>query len=316
MGIFGRRRRDEATAQNDAPDESFPFLTVGQATRIRSLAQQALAEHGYEVVIGPDHLVGADGTMFGLANLAAACHNAPKGEREWPEVVGTHVRVVVAAVRDAVPITELPRQDVLARTYLRAVGLSVLPSDVEDRLRYARPVVGDILEVLVLDSPESVASLYDEHVAVFGLEDLKQAGLYNLLREPIGEVERLDVGDGVRIHIVTGESVYLASKMLVMTDLLSRVFGEREYPNGVLLTAAFRNQVALHPVDGPEVVGAVNCLAQFALNGFGDSVGPVSPFTYWWHDGGFTQLTESDGEGGVVVCIDEAFAEMLERLLE
>jgi hypothetical protein len=314
VGIFGRRRRDEAAATDDAPDESFPFLTAGQVIRIRSLAQQALAEHGHEVVIGPDHLVGADGTVFGLANLAAACHNAPKGEREWPEVVRTHARVVVAAVRDAVPVTELDRDDVLARTYLRAVGLSVLPSDVEDRLQYARPVVGDIVEVLVLDSPESVASLYDEDVAVFGLEQLKQAGLYNLLREPIGEVERFDVG-GAQIHVVTGESVYLASKMLVMTDLLLRVFGEREYPNGVLMTVAFRNQVALHPVDGPEVVGAVDCLAQFARNGFSDSVGPVSPFTYWWHDGEFTQVTEPDGAGGVVVCVDAAFGEMLNRLL-
>jgi hypothetical protein len=29
----------------------------------------------------------------------------------------------------------------------------------------------------------------------------------------------------------------------------------------------------------------------------------------------FTQLTEPDGEGGVVVCVDEAFGAVLDRLL-
>jgi len=315
VGIFGRRRRDEPSTADDTPDDIFTFLTTGQATRLRSLAQQAFAEQGLEVVIAPDHLIGADGTVFGLANLAASCHNAAKGEREWPELVRTHVRVVVAAVRDAVPISELSREDVLSRVYLRVIGAAALPPDAEARLRYARPVVGDVLEVLVLDSPESVATLQDEDVAQFGLDELKEAGLYNLLREPIAEVERIQVGEAAWLDVVAGESVYTASKMLVMTDLLTRVFGPREYPNGVLVSVAFRNQIALHPIDGPEVVAAVNGIARFAFVGYGDSVGPVSPYAYWWRDGEFTQLTEPDGEDGVVVVVDEAFAEMLSRLL-
>ena len=64
-------------------DDHLPFLTVAEADRVRFLVRQAFAGYGREVVVHAGHLRDDQGGEFGLWNVAAACHEAPRGEPAW-----------------------------------------------------------------------------------------------------------------------------------------------------------------------------------------------------------------------------------------
>jgi hypothetical protein len=314
MGLFRRSR--SADDDSAAPDETFEFLTRRQAARVRELAQQGYAELGVETVIGPDHLVGADGTVYGLANLMAACLNADRGERSWPALVRRHCHSLVQAMADTVDATELPVEEVLERVYLRVVGVSTLPDEWRDRYRYGRLITDELVELLFLDSPQSLRSLRQEEVDAFGADVLRQAGLENLLREPVDAVESFDCGEGAVASVVLGGSVYTASRILALPDLLRRVYGERSYPDGVVVGVPFRHQVVLHPVDSRAVVPAIQRMADFVHAGFADGVGSVSPYLFWWWGGQLRQLTFPGEDGGLLVRCDEDLTAVLNRLFE
>jgi hypothetical protein len=298
-----------------APDEAFPYLTVADAQRLRTLARHAFADAGLEVTVHADHVADADGREFGLANLAAQCHNDDTGPKAWPGLVREHVRRVLAAA-DRPPTAELPREDILARAYLRLVGTSTVPESAMAWFSYARPVCGDLIELLALDDPEAVTYLRDADVERVGLDDLRAAGLENLLREPYDEHHAFAGPDGAEIHVVLGDSVYTASKLLVLPDLLRRLLGERSYPHGLLVAVPFRHQLAFHPIADRRLVPATRFLAGLAADGFSDGVGSVSPFLYWWLDGRLTQLSFPDGDGGLAIHARGEFAALVERLVE
>lgn len=314
MGLFRRssNRQDGAAL----PDEVFGYLSRRQAARVRELARQSYAELGIETVIRPDHLTGADGTVYGLANLMAVCVNTERGEREWPGLIRRHCRSLVTAMADDRDPAGLPLEEMLARVYLRVVGVSTLPDEWRDRYGYGRLIADELVELLFLDSPESVQSLRQESVDAFGVDVLRQAGLENLLREPVEAVEHLNCGAGAQAAVVLGDSVYTASRILAMSDLLRRVYGERSYPNGVVVGVPFRHQVVLHPVDSRAAVLAVRTMADFVHAGFTDGVGAVSPYLFWWRAGELRQLTFPDEDGRLVVRCDEDFAAVLDSLFD
>jgi len=319
MGWFGRGRDkrpddggppDSTRRPDDTRDAAVPFLSAADAAEVRRLAQREFAVAGVEVVIHDDHLEATDGRKFGLWNVAASCHNAPGGRREWPTVVERHVRAVLAPTAEP---EDLDDDEFLARTFLRVCGRNTLPLD-RAMLSYARPVADDLVEVLALDFPESVATLNDQDVARFELDGLRRAGLEHLLSEPVEGVESVDLQAGGSFEVVFGESVYTASRILAMRDLLLRVYGEREYPDGVLVTVAHRQQICLHPLDGPEVVPVINALAMFAKSGFDDAPGGISPHLYWWHEGVLTRISRVGDDCAIGIEVRAGLAEALERV--
>jgi hypothetical protein len=316
MGWFGLGREDRPDSAagphqpDDAPDAAVPFLTAADGAEVRRLAQRAFVAAGVDVVIHDDHFRATDGRMYGVWNLAASCHNAPGGRREWPTVVDRHVRALLAPTAEP---EDLADDEILARTFLRVHGLDALPMG-GDNLSYARPVADDLVEALALDLPEPVVTLGDKDVARFDLDELRRAGLEHLLREPIDEIETVDLRDGASFQVVFGESVYTVSRILAMSDLLMRVYGEREYPDGVLVTVAHRHEIALHPLDGPQVVPVINALAGLAKNGFDEAPGGISPHLYWWHGDVLTRISRVSQDGGISIEVRPELAEVLERV--
>jgi hypothetical protein len=107
MPLFGRRKQ---AAPEGPPDETFGFFTVEQAARFRDLARQGFAEAGLEVTVYADHVVDDAGRQFGLANVAAVCHNAPKGEREWRAITATHAAQIVRGMDAPSPFETMSRR--------------------------------------------------------------------------------------------------------------------------------------------------------------------------------------------------------------
>lgn len=311
------QHRDGARPLPDGPrDPAFSYFSEEQGARFRALVRQTFAEAGVEVVAERDYLVADDGRQFGLSNLAAVCLDVldDGGEKGWPAAVQRHVHTILRATAEDVALRDLDRDDVLGRTYLRVIGRSAVPPEALDWYRYARPLAGDLIELLALDSPDSVRMLRDTDVDPFGADDLRAAGLENLVKEKYDSYQVLTGEDGVRLHLVLGQSVYTASKILVLPDLLARTLGTRDLPNGVFVAVPFWHQLAFVPVQDLSAVQSLQVLVGFAARGFDEGVGAISPFVYWWRAGRLTQVSFPGEDGELVVRPDEELLDVLDGL--
>lgn len=302
MGLFRR------AAVDAEPDEALPFLTVDEAAEVRRLAVEAFGGAGVEVVARPDHLEGADGRQYGLWNVAAACRSVGP-RRRWRRVVRDHVATLV----DLPPSpAELPVDEVLAAAVLRVYSVEHLPPAMLDVLTYGRHLAEDLVELVVHDSPTATALLLDEDVERCGAEVLRAAALENLLAEPFAHEVLTAVG-GARLDVLEGESVFVASKVLVLPSVLDRVRGSRDVPDGVLVAVPDRHHLLLHPVTSADVVPALQAMAGLTADAYASAAGGLSPSVYWWKAGRMTRLSVV-GPDGVRIEVQGEFAEVLERL--
>ncbi|MFI6035086.1 immunity 49 family protein [Streptomyces sp. NPDC051315] len=272
--------------QHDAADAHLPSLTVAQADRLRRLtADHFAARYGIRPAVEAD-VVEHDGHRHPLTHLARWCRDAP--EESWAGLVRQHFTRLESASRG----DEDP-QELLRGTRLRLLPSDALPADAADHFRYVRPVAEDLLAALALDTPESVRILGDADLARTGPDALWAAGRANLLAEPV-EYTQVPRPSGALLHSVHGDSHFVASKALVLPELVRDVTG-RDLPEaGALVVVPTRHLLAFHPIVDGTVVDAVNDLAAYALGAYQDGPGPLTPRLYWWHQGRLVCLTAFD----------------------
>lgn len=283
MGWFRKK------ANSEARDPDLP-LSVAQAQRLRAVAREAWAAAGREVSVLSDHVKDADGNVFGLWNLATLVADAP--ERQWPQLVGDHVRRITtpAPSIDALTAAELHEQLVLRVLEKASLpDLSLYPS--------APPLVGDLLQVLVLDFPHTVLTPPESALTAQGdLDEWRAVGganLWRLMRSEPREHEVLRGKNGGDFHVLLGDSFFTASMAVFLPELISMV-GQEDLGRGVLVALPFRHQVAFRVVDGPDAALALQNLFMFAIAGYDQGAGPVSPHVFWVKDGRWEQVTERD----------------------
>lgn len=299
MGLFRRRRPERPdgppVSHGGPPDKDFAFLSQDQGRYLRALVTRAFADRGLEVVLADGSAATSGGGVYGLFNLAAACA-AAGAEREWPALVDAHVELVVDLAERPSELDTVSLAEALPRTYLRVVAQDGVPE-----FCHSRPLTPDLTEVLALDSPESVAVLGQAHVERLGEAELREAGLMNLLSLPLEETQTLEGAGGARLYSVSGSSVYTASKLLVMADVLRRVLGEdADLRYGVLVCMPDWHGLVFHVIADATVFPAVQTLARTAAAGFGEWPNGVSPHLFWWRDGRLEQITSLDPESGAV----------------
>ncbi|MGY4969804.1 hypothetical protein ACWGCC_11315 [Streptomyces nigrescens] len=96
------------------------------------------------------------------------------------------------------------------RVYLRLIADDMLPPEIVDAYEYVRPVAEGLVEALSLDLGDAVSMLRDCDVAQYGgLEKLRAAGRANLLNDPF-EYDTAELDDGTVLHLVAGDSHYVA----------------------------------------------------------------------------------------------------------
>jgi hypothetical protein len=99
-------------------------------------------------------------------------------------------------------------------------------------------------------------------------------------------------------------------------DVLRRFDGEADAPHGTLLCVPYRHQLAFHVVRDERVLPTIEAMVRFAIAGFDDGVGSVSPHLYYRSAaGGLQQLTTLSDDGNVEVHVEGAFAEALEAVV-
>jgi hypothetical protein len=315
VAFWRRARHERAAATEQQQDPAFEFLTAEQGARLRELARVAFAEAGVEAVPHAQHLEAADGGQFGLWNLAASCAQAPGGEQDWPGVVREHVAATLRGL-EGPQVSAMPAEEVLAACYLRVTDADSVPPQLRESLTYARPLAGNLLEVLAVDLPDTVALLNDEDVSRIGEAALREAGLRNLLDDPVDSYEVIGEPGSGALHAVEGSSFFTASKLLAFESLLRSTRGSDHLPYGAVVAVPTRHMLVFHPVEGIDVLGAVQQLTGLTARFYDEQPGGVSPFVYWWRDGELTQLSAPDGEGGLRVEVGDELTAVLNELAE
>nr|WP_234378768.1 immunity 49 family protein [Streptomyces sp. FXJ1.172]WEO94272.1 immunity 49 family protein [Streptomyces sp. FXJ1.172] len=254
----------------DTPDSGLPMLTTAQASHLRALAA-AYARDGH------DHP---------LANLAYACRDVP--QERWPDLVAAHFARLREASRGGESAEEL-----LQGVHARLLPAGSLTPQLAEAMRYARVVADGLVFAYALDGPTSVRILTDDDVERAGLENLGRAAYANLMRVPVKHDE-VPAEQRARMHSLYGDSPFVASKALFLSEVARQVTGEPLPDAGALVVVPNRHLLAYHPITDGSVVDAVNDLASYALGAHEDGPGALSPRVYWWHRGGLTSLTVID----------------------
>ncbi|MFK0258114.1 hypothetical protein [Streptomyces sp. NPDC090445] len=275
-------------ASTDTPDPHLTALTARQADHLRDLVGRYHADRGEQATVDGDTVRTPQGTTA-LYNLAEYVRRADP--RDWPRIVERHC-TDLASARESASAPAAP-DDLLRRAFLRLIPDDALPPEAAASFGYVRPVATGLTEALALDLPDSVRLLDDRDVAAAGPEALRAAGRTNLLNEP-AEYETLPMRGGGLLHVLSGASLFVASKALVLDEVAHAVTGRPLPDAGALFTVPSRSFLVFHPLADHHVQDAVNDLAAFGLGAHRDNPGPLSPRLYWWHRGAITNLTRID----------------------
>jgi hypothetical protein len=306
-----RRMKDTWHSGAGAFDARLSGLTVRQSQQVRDLTRTALAERGIEVLVFADHLDAADGRRFGLATIASLCHNAPGGEAEWPRVIGAFLDDALTHFGPEPP--PLTAAQLRAGTYLRLGTAEGMPAGWASTYQYVRQIGGGLTELLVHRDGDFVRWLRDEDVALVGLDERITVGLSNLLAAEFDELDVLASEQGP-VYWIRGKSGFVASKLLVLSEVLRLLPGAEINPeHGVLIAVPTRHDLVIAPVDGG-VVWHLARLLTVVTQQFNDGVAPLSPHLYWWCQGTLHRLTEVDRTGLLEPALPEEFLAVTEGL--
>lgn len=270
-------------------DSEFTFLTASQADRLRSETKDAFARHGVTTVIFAPYLQSDTHGTFPLLSLAQKCRHAE--EDYWSQLIEEHVAALVA---NPLGSHTLDRDEIMERAYLRLMPDDFSPDP--NHFRYAKPVSDGLVSVIAVDLPDTVQILDDGDVERVGLGVLRSTARANLVNMPIDDYQVATRPDGAEIHLVNGPSMFVASKALVLPQLMQQVADAQPPADGVLVAVPWRHHLAFHPIVDKTVLTALNDMTGYALGAYRDNAGALSPRLYWWKDGTLINLTKIDHE--------------------
>jgi hypothetical protein len=306
VGIFKRKSPEAVTA-----DSALTFFTYSKANEFRAIAREVFAEMGLEVQVHPGHAVDDSGREFGFWNIGAICYEQP--QEKWRGVIADHLQRVLASFEAPDPFDVLSSQDVERRTFARLYDEASIPGIDSYPHRELAP---GIVEMLALDLPDTVAVFNHHNANKFGgWEALQKQGIENLRSLEIEQLETLPAPGGGTFNALLGESVYTASRALLLPDLATELTGQRVREQfGWLMSVPNRHQVVWHIIEDATVISVLNGLARFTALGYADAAGSVSPHVFWWNGTSYEQLTHVREDGGLGVLVSPAFQAVLESV--
>lgn len=196
------------------------------------------------------------------------------------------------------------------------VGVRLYPVD------YIRGPVGehalyrmfsdDIIEMLVFDLPDSVSNIQPSYLEKWGmsLEEVYAHGIENMRRVNPLKFEKTKMGEheiwfAGSDHFFAGNAVYELSRQ-------SRLVGRY----GSLVTVPHRHAALVYPIDGMEVVPALNTLAFVADGMYKEGPGSLSKDIYLYQAGKFTEIPYNVTQEGLQVRPPAEFVALLESLAQ
>lgn len=249
--------------------------------------------------------------LLTLARLCAQVRTAG-----YLAVLDAHIEEALLSSHGIAASEVLDKDWALARERikLRLLPLSQIAGS-EDEL-ISVDVGAGLAAVLVYDLSHSVVSVRPQAAAGWPVteEGLWLITLDNLRREePPPQIKRLALAEGVHALQITGESVFMASRLLLLSDILS----PENAPHGALAIVPHRHAMVLHPITDQGVYDALPALSLMARKMFASSPGPLSPVVYWWRFNSIepVEVAVDTVAGEVTLSPSEDLLAILEALL-
>jgi hypothetical protein len=189
------------------------------------------------------------------------------------------------------------------REQLYALVLSSAEAGDREDWAAAPEVAQGLREFYALEVPEGVGTLSADGAARLGApEALRAVTRRNLAALPVERHDAVEVGEeGAEVgtfHLLSGNSLFTSSRVLVLDDLVRQLTGVPIPPEGALVGMPSGRQLLVHPVDGNVAALVVATMTSFTERQFGRTSDGLSPHLYWWHAGELAQLTEATESGG------------------
>lgn len=271
--------------------------------RVIRLAVRIYADVGIsgELVDDPDDPMNAcirtSDAVYGLANAVLACLNAR--EREWPAILA---RFASSLNPGAAEKFDRDRDRDALRARLMPRDVSAMTS-----VSYARPFSDDLVEVLCLDTPETVITLQGKELDGYDFDDLFLEARANLAKELIDSSTLLEEG----VVLFEGMSLFIASLVLTPERLRLELGGA---PHGFAFIIPDRHTIVAHAVEGASSVPAIQALVRIGSTTSAEHRpgGLLSRHVFFSHNGATDQITFVNQETGALgVLADGPFLEAL-----
>ena len=227
---------------------------------------------------------------WGLANLAQLCHAAPR--EEWEEIAGDHMDKLLRTDRAG---NDLDAEQALPLLRTRLWKRTDLPPGVP---LLGRGVADDLVAAIVVDLPESLASVRPEDARRWGHSE---SGLLDRAERQTrehteAELERVTEDGGTEIVFVLSPQSFGATLALFPEELAD--IGDE----GAVVGFPNRHVAVVHPLRGPVDADVIERIATWTRQAYREGPGSISESLYRWRDGFLTRLPdpahEALGSGG------------------
>ena len=300
-----------------APPAWASFWSGAQYTSFLELVKSELTRRGLQFRMGDGvvHVLDENGGTktndLGLQNVAQKCRGA--SDSAWPDILRGHFEQVIGTGRDEIDEAMARANDLGAvreQIKLRLYPRAMMASLPEGTL-ITWPVADDLLAVLVLDLPQSVATVGGEQRKLWSASDdeLHRLALENVQRFDPPQLDDFELEPGVRARALVGESFFIASHALQ----IARFVDPTEH--GLLVIVPHRHTALVHRIAGPEVLKAVNGFLGLAHRMHLEGPGSISDQLYWWHDGVLERQPSEVRDQTLTFRPTPRFERMLSRLL-
>ena len=258
-----------------------PYFTAATYAEFLEQVDTALRDRGIVFRRG-DGFVEAETELgprtWGLANLAQLCNATPR--ENWAAVIGEHVEKLR---RTDEASNDLAAEQALPLLRLRLWRRDDLPPGVP---LLGRPVADDLVAAIVVDLPESLASVRPEDARRWGLTegDLLDRAEEQTREHTAAELERLSEPDGTEIVFILSPESFGASLALWPDELVD--VGEE----GAVVGFPNRHVAVVHPLGAQSSEDVLGRIAAWTRQAYVEGPGSISEDLYRWQDGLLTRL--------------------------
>lgn len=220
---------------------------------------------------------------YGLQNLAQLCHQCPGAE--WPSIVAKHFDALFDIGKETAELDRLADDFDRVRRHLK---VRLYPTDMQGLEFVVRrePAPG-LVEVLVYDLPNTIATVHPDSVKKWGRErdELFALGMQNVRADGRLAAQVTALDGGARVVSLVGDSFFSASHALFLEDYIDPATA-----HGAIVGVPNRHTVLYHAIEDLSVVSAIQSVLVATFGMFHEGPGSVSPNLYWWRGRALTHL--------------------------
>lgn len=250
----------------------------------------------------------AEENSMGLQNIAELCAQIPPDQ--WVDAIEEHFDHVLDSQEEGRQLEQIIGDFPKVRDLL---VVRLFPEDYLDagaKMAYRRDIEGTVT-ALAFDMTSAFRTVARDEADRWGLRDdeLFRIAMANTrVRSAVG-VEPVDVGEGVRVQVLSGPSMMVSSAALMIDD-----FPQCVGRFGSLVGVPSRSIVLGYAIDDSRTIQAVPRLAYAVSSIYRQGPWSVSPLLYWYYQQRYTQVPYEIVDETVQLSPPPQFVDVLDEL--